>query len=103
MPLDNFLNNDVQSSHVHHYIVTAHLPSDNVRKHSLATPKMIFCGIQRTWDNPEGPPSSSRIVHDVLKAIEVTKAVYFAQGLMVRVLCDYNGIRTDDASSSQHR
>ena len=102
MPLDNSLNNDIQSNHLHHCIVTAHLPPKDNRKHSLATPKMISRGIKRIWDNPSGPPSSSRIVHDVLKAIDAMKAVYDAGGSMVPGLCDRNGIRADAAGSSQH-
>ena len=101
MPLDNSLNNDIQSSHLHHCIVTSHLPPDDIRKHSLATPNMISRGMTRIWDNPDGPPSSSRIVHDVLKAIDAMKAVYEAKGSMVPGLCDRNGIRADAVGSSK--
>mgnify|MGYP007048498132 CR=1 FL=1 len=103
MPLDNSLNNDIQSSHLHHCIATAHLPSTDVRKYSLSTPKIISRGITRIWNNPAGPPSSSRIVHDVLQAIDAIEVVYRADGAIVPGLADRNGIRYDKSGSEPSR
>ena len=47
MPLDNSLNNDLKNSHYHHCAVTAHLPSNDNRRHSMATPQSIEKSIKR--------------------------------------------------------
>ena len=93
MPLDNSLIADLRHSHQHHCAITAHLPDDDVRKHSLSTPKMIERGIRRIWDNDEGPPTSDRIVHDVIQTINAFHIVYEAKGNIVPGLCDRNGHR----------
>ena len=49
MPLDNSLNNDLKESHKYHCICTAHLPTDDPRKHSLSTPLRIAEGIKKIW------------------------------------------------------
>ena len=95
MPLDNSLNYDVQSSHVHHCAVTAHLDENDVRKHSLKTPTRISRGIHRIFNHPNGVPSSDRIIHDVYLAFEAFRIVYEAGGAMVPQLCDRNGGRRD--------
>ena len=41
MPLDNSLNDYLKESHKYHCICTAHLPTDDPRKHSLSTPLRI--------------------------------------------------------------
>jgi hypothetical protein len=102
MPLDNSLNNDIKSSHYHHCAVTAHLPINDNRRHSMATPKTIDRGIRRIWDNPDGPPSSKRIVHDCIQAIEAMALVYKAKGSIVPGLCNRNGNRYDRMGTLQH-
>ena len=52
---------------------------------------MIESGVDRTWNNEEGPPSSDRIVHDVLQAIYALYTVYKAKGHIVPGLCEQNG------------
>ena len=70
MPLDNSLNIDIKSSHLHHCILTAHLNNNDKRKFSMRAPRIIERGILRIWDNPEGPPSGIRIKHDISKSID---------------------------------
>ena len=45
MPLDNSLNNDIQSSLSLHCAITAYLRDDDPRKFSLSTPSTIVPGI----------------------------------------------------------
>ena len=93
MPLNNSLNNDIKSTYLHHCVVTAHLQSNNILGHSKASPKSIDPIIRRIWDNPKGPPSSKRIVHDFLQAIEAVDLVYEAKGCIVPGFCNRNGNR----------
>ena len=65
MPLDNSLNNGIKSCHVNHCLVTSHLKKDDDRKVSMKTPLLIDKGIQTIWNDPEGPPTSARIIHDI--------------------------------------
>ena len=64
MPLDNSLNNDIQSVLSLHCTITAHIEDVNdERKFSLATPTTIVSGIRRLYGNEGGNiPSSRRIV-----------------------------------------
>ena len=41
MPLDNSLNGYLKNSLMHHCVVTSHLPKDDIRKHCMATPRLI--------------------------------------------------------------
>jgi hypothetical protein len=41
MPLDDTLNQDIHSSARYHVAITSHLPKDDPRKFSFATPKEI--------------------------------------------------------------
>ena len=59
MPLDNSLNNDIQSSLSLHCAITAHLDDKDERKFSLATPKTIVSGINRIYGNEHGNVPSS--------------------------------------------
>ena len=94
MPLDNSLNNDIQSSLSLHCAITAHLDDDDERKFSLATPKTIVRGINRIYGNEHGNvPSSHRIVQDCRKAIRAFHAVYMHGGGMVPGLANRNGHR----------
>jgi hypothetical protein len=102
MPLDNSLNHDLKSSHLHHCAVTAHLPNNDLRKHSMSTPKLIERGILRIWNNPMGPPSSERIIHDCFLVLDAFDQVYKAKGAMVPGLCDRNGIRYNSKGTKQH-
>ena len=102
MPLDNSLNNDLKNSHYHHCAVTAHLPSNDNRRHSMATPQSIEKSIKRIWNNPSAPPDSRRIVHDCLQAIDAMYKVYLAKGSIVPGLSDRNGHRYDPQSTLQH-
>ena len=101
MLIDNSLN-DIKSSHYHHYAVTAHLPINDIRRHSMATPKSINRGIRRIWDNPDGPPSSKRIVYDCMQGIEAMVLVYKAKCSIVPGLYNRNGNRYDCIGTLQH-
>ena len=62
---------------------------------------MIERGIRRIWDNDAGPPTSDRIVHDVLQVIEALYIVYKAKGNIVPGLCDRNGQRNTEGQRGQ--
>ena len=70
-PLDNPLNNDIEQSLPLYCAITAHLPANDPRKFSMATPKTIVCGIERLWVTAEGGnvPSYDRIKYDCNKAL----------------------------------
>ena len=77
MPLDNSLNNDIQSSLSLHCAITAHLPDDDPRKFSFLTPSTIVSGIRRIYENDGGNvPSSRRILQDCRKALNAFQVVY---------------------------
>ena len=44
---------------------------------------MIERGIRRIWDNDAGPPTSDRIVHDVLQVTKSIEIAYNAKDHMV--------------------
>ena len=88
------LNNDIQSSLSLHCAITAHLPDDDPRKFSLATPKTIVSGIRRLYGNEGGNvPSSRRIIQDCDKALRAFGVVYEHGGRMVPGLANRNGHR----------
>ena len=94
MPLDNSLNNDIQSSLSLHCAITAHLDDKDERKFSLATPKGIVSGTNRIYGNKHGNvPSSTRIVQDCRKAIRAFHDVYMHGGGLVPGLANRNGHR----------
>ena len=94
MPLDNLLNNDIQSSLSLHCAITAHLPEDDKRKFSFLTPSKIVAGIERIYVNNGGNvPSSHRIIHDCRKALSAFASVYKHGGKMVPGLANRNGHR----------
>ena len=63
MPLDNVLNNDIQSSLSLHCAITAHLSDEDPRKFSMAPPSRIVSRIERLYGNDGGNvPSSRRIM-----------------------------------------
>ena len=99
MPLDNSLNNDLQVSHRYHCAVTAHLPKDDPRKHTLATPKRITDGLKKIWENPVGAPNPERVVEDVNRAFDAFKTVYEADGNIVKGLANRNGHRNTKEGS----
>ena len=51
MPLDNSLNNDIQSALSLHCAITAHLDDGDIRTFSFATPSTIVSGIRRIYNN----------------------------------------------------
>ena len=94
MPLDNSLNNDIQSSLSLHCAITSHLPDNDPRQFSLATPNTIVSGINRLYGNEGGNvPSSLRIIQDCDKAIRAFGVVYEHGGRMVPGLANRNGHR----------
>jgi hypothetical protein len=57
MPLDETLNQDIHSSARYHVAITSHLPKDDPRKFSFATPKEISRAYLRLVDpNTGGAP-----------------------------------------------
>ena len=93
MPPDSSLNNDVQSRYLHHCTVTSHLNDNDIRKHSVKTPRSIETGITRIWEHQSGPPNRQCIFHDCLHVITAMKKVYDAKGSIVEGLSNRNGIR----------
>ena len=94
MPLDNSLNNDIQSSLSLHCAITAYLRDDDPRKFSFATPSTIVSGINRIYGNNGGNvPSSKRIMQDCKKALNAFGSVYEHGGKMVPGLANRNGHR----------
>lgn len=94
MPLDNSLNNDIQSSLSLHCAITAHLPDDDPRKYSFSTPSTIVSGIKHLYGNDTGNvPSSRRIIHDCNKALQAFGVVHKYGGGMVPGLANRNGHR----------
>ena len=93
MPLDNSLNNDIQSALSLHCAITAHLEDDDIRKFSFSTPSTIVSGIQRIYNDPASSnvPSSKRIVQDCNKALRAFGIVYEHNGGMVPGLANRNG------------
>lgn len=84
MPLDNVLNNGIQSSLSRHCVITAHLPDDDPCKFSLAAPNATVSGINRLYKNEGGnDPSSRRIVHDFNRVVRAFGTVYEDDGRMV--------------------
>ena len=79
MRLDNSLNQYLKNSPLYHCVLAAHLSQDDVRHHSMAIPRTIERRIQHIWNDPEGPPNSSCIVHDCLLAIDTIYTVYQAK------------------------
>ena len=76
MPLDNALNNDIQQSISLHCAITAHLPDNDPRKFSMATPKTIQRGIERLWGENGNVPSLRRIMHDCDKTLRAFGTVF---------------------------
>ena len=94
MPLDNSLNNDIQSSLSLHCAITSHLDDNDPRKFSFLTPSKIVSGIERIYGSNGGNvPSSERIIHDCRKALSAFSAVYEHGGKMVPGLANRNGHR----------
>ena len=95
MPLDNSLNNDIQSALSLHCAITAHLDDNNPRKFSFATPSTIVIGIRRIYNNAASSnvPCSRRIVQDCKKALFSFGVVYEHRGGMVPGLANRNGHR----------
>ena len=54
MPLDNYLNNDIQSAFSLHCAITAYLDDDGVDKFSFSTPSVIVSGIRGIYKNAIG-------------------------------------------------
>ena len=102
MPLDNLFNYDTKSSHLNHFAVTSHLPTSGIRQNSMSASKSIDRGIRRIWDNHEGPPSSKRIVHGCLQAIEAMELVHKVKCSIVSELYNRNGNRHDQKGILQH-
>ena len=99
MPLDNSLNYDLQVRHRYHCAVTVHLPTDDPRKHTLATPKRITDGLKKIWENPVGAPNPERVVQDVNRAFDAFMTVYKANGKIVKGLANRNGHRNTKEGS----
>ena len=95
MPLDNALNNDIHQSLSLYCAITSHLPADDPRKFSMATPKTIVRGIERLWVTAEGGnvPSSDRIKHDCDKVLRAFGTVFRNGGKMVPGLANRSGHR----------
>ena len=95
MPLDNSLNNNIQSALSLHCAITAHLDVGDVRKFSFSTPSTIVSGTQRICNNAAGStvPSLERIVHDCDRALLAFGAMYKHNGGMVPGLANRNGHR----------
>ena len=102
MPLDNSLNNDIQSALSLHCAITAHLDDDDPRKFSFATPSTIVSGIRRIYNDKIGSnvPSSKRIVQDCKKALRAFGMVYEHRGGMVPGLANRNGHRNVSKGSN---
>ena len=92
MSLDNSLNNDLKESHKHHCICTAHLPTDDQRKHSMSTLQRIAEGIKK-WEHPIGVPNSKRIIQDVNLAFKAYEIIYQNSGRIVPGLANRTGHR----------
>lgn len=68
MPLDETLNMDIHASARYHVAITSHLPNDDPRKFSFATPNEISRAYLRLVDYVTGgAPSSTRIIQDCEK------------------------------------
>ena len=93
MLLDKSLNYDLQVSHRYHCRVTAHIPNNDPRKHTLATPKRIADGIKKIWEVKAGALNPERVVQDVHRAFGAFKTVHEADGNLVKDLADRNGHR----------
>ena len=86
-------------SHMYHCAVTAHLPDDDPRKHTLARSKRITEGIKKIWEDKVGAPNPERVVQDVYRAFDAFKAVYEADGNIVKGFVNRNGHRNTKEGS----
>lgn len=85
MPLDNFLNNDIQLALLLYCAITAHLDNDNIRKFSFSTPSTIVSDIQHIYNNTASGNVLSLmcIVYDCNKPLHTFGNVYENNGGMV--------------------
>jgi hypothetical protein len=84
MPLDETLYQDIHSSARYHVTITSHLPKDDPRKFSFATPKEISRAYLRLVDpNNGGAPSSQRIIQDCEKWVRSLDKIRKAGGNIV--------------------
>ena len=76
MPLDNNLNNDIQTCLLLHCAITAHLPNDDLRKFIMATPGTIVEYMCRILGAEGNVPNSERICHNCENALIAFGVVY---------------------------
>ena len=69
------------------------MDNTDIWKYSLDTPRSIERGIIRIWSEASGPPTSDRIIHDVLLTIDSMYKVYEVKGESVPELYDRDGHR----------
>jgi hypothetical protein len=85
MPLDETLNMDIHASARYHVAITSHLPSDDPRIFSFATPNEISRAYLRLVDLVTGgAPSSTRIIQDCEKWVSSLEIIRQAGGKMVQ-------------------
>ena len=92
MPLDNSLNFDLTLSHRYYCAISSHLPDNDPRKHTLATPKRITEGI-KIWEYLIGAPSTKRVFQDVHRAFDAFQIIYEADRNIIRGPANKNGRR----------
>ena len=99
MPLDCSLNKDLHEGVGWLCALTSNLSSDDPKKFDKSTPKRARNAYPRAWDprhEPDGFPSSKRIVEDVEKVIyENLFKIYEARGAVVKGLGTRRGRRND--------
>jgi hypothetical protein len=84
MPLDETLNMDTYAVARRHVALTSHLPNDDPKKFSFATPKEIPHAYLRLVDCETGnAPLSNRIIQDCEKWIRSLETIRQAAGKMV--------------------
>ncbi|CAB9530889.1 hypothetical protein SEMRO_3098_G343680.1 [Seminavis robusta] len=109
-PADHILNKTHDDVVIRHVAATSHLPKQDPKKFSLATPLLIASAYKRVWNNPplerdgtilcpveEGAPSSDRIKHDIMKTQEYILEVVDNDGLNTVGKASIAGHRGDDA------
>lgn len=94
MPHDASLNWDVDCSNNMHVLLTSHLPRDDCRKFSKATPKEITRAISRLCHPTTGVvPKSHRIIEDTNRVLYCLGKIVEAGGAVVPGLVNRNGHR----------
>ena len=95
MPLDKFLNNDIQSALSLHCAITTNLDDDDIRKFSFSTPSTNMSEIRHIYNNgtSSNVPSSRHIVQDCRKVLRTFRIVYENNGGMMPGISNMSGHR----------